>query len=139
MKKNIHYKLAELFNKAYLKADKMEKGISGFKAAGVFPLNPEKFTEIGFELDEDVNIVVFKMAKEESVGGGDQHTHSVAAQVNPQNVIAPEPQAGPSRTVTVPELLPLSQRRPESTASITKTDVRKQNSEIDRNTNEEGT
>jgi hypothetical protein len=43
-----HYELAELFNKAYLKAATMEKGISGFKAAGVFPLNAENFTEIDF-------------------------------------------------------------------------------------------
>jgi hypothetical protein len=35
----------------------------------------------------------------------DQRTHSVAAQDNPQNAIAPEPQNGPSRTVTVPEHL----------------------------------
>jgi hypothetical protein len=106
-----HYELAELFNKAYLKAATMEKGISGFKAAGVFPLNPEKFTEIDFELDEDVNRVVFKMDKEESAGGGDQRTHSVEAQVNPQNVIAAEPQPGTSRTVTVPENLSLPRRR----------------------------
>jgi hypothetical protein len=102
-----HYGLAERFNKAYLKATSMENGISGYKAAGVFPLNPEKFTETDFQLDEDVITVVSEMAKEESAGGGDQRTHSVAAQVNPQNVIAPEPQPGPSRTVTVPELLPL--------------------------------
>jgi hypothetical protein len=104
----------------------MEKVISGFKATGFFPLNPEKFTEIDFELDEDVNRVVFEMDKEESAGRGDQRTHSVAAQVNPQNVIAPEPQPGPSRTVTVHEILPLARRRPESTARITKADVRKQ-------------
>jgi hypothetical protein len=81
-------------------------------------------------LDEDVNRVAFEMAKEESAGGRDQRTHSVAAQVNPQDVIAPEPQRGPSRTVTAPELLPLPRRGPESTAPITKTDVRKRNSEI---------
>jgi hypothetical protein len=86
-----HYELAEPFNKAYLKAATMEKLISGFKTAGVFPINPEKFIEIDFELDEDVNRVVSEMAKEESAGGGDQRTHSVVAQINPQNVIAPEP------------------------------------------------
>jgi hypothetical protein len=123
-----HYELAELFNKAYLKAARMGKGISGFKAADVFPLNPEKFTETDFEFDEDVNRVVFEMAKEESAGGGDQRTHSVAAQVNPQDMIAPEPQHGPSRTITVLELLPLPRRGPESTARRTKTDVKKQNS-----------
>jgi hypothetical protein len=47
------------------------------------------FIEIYFELDEDVNTVVFEMAKDEFAGGGDQRTQSVAAQVNPQNVIAP--------------------------------------------------
>jgi hypothetical protein len=43
-----HNELAELFNKAYLRAAMMEKGISGFKAAGVYPLNPEMFIEIYF-------------------------------------------------------------------------------------------
>jgi hypothetical protein len=81
-------------------------------------------------LDEDVNTAVFEMAKEESAAGGDQQTHSVVAQINPQNVIAPEPQPGSSRTVTVPERLPLPRREPESTARISKTDVRKQHSEI---------
>jgi hypothetical protein len=84
-----HYELAELFNKAYLRAATMEKGISGFKATCVCPLNPEMFVEIYFELDEDVNTVVCEMAKEESAGGVDQRTQSVAAQVIPQNVIAP--------------------------------------------------
>jgi hypothetical protein len=100
------YELAELFNKAYLKSATLEKGISGFKAPCIFLLNPEKFTEIYFELDKVVNRVAFEMVKEESAAGGDERTHFVATQVIPQNVIAPEPQPGPSRTVTVSNFCP---------------------------------
>jgi hypothetical protein len=42
--KIIHYDLAEIFNKAYLRVATMEKGISGFKAVGICPLDPEKFS-----------------------------------------------------------------------------------------------
>ena len=38
------YELAEIFNKAYVKVATMEKAQSGFRAAGIFPLNREKFS-----------------------------------------------------------------------------------------------
>jgi hypothetical protein len=63
----------------------MGKEKSGFKAQGVFLLNPEKFTEIDFQLDEGVNRVVFEMAKKKSAEG-DQQRDSVLLRVNVQKV-----------------------------------------------------
>ncbi|KAG5879784.1 hypothetical protein JTB14_016926 [Gonioctena quinquepunctata] len=37
------YDLVRLFNQAYIKVATMDKGISGFRAAGIFPFNADKF------------------------------------------------------------------------------------------------
>nr|CAH7746887.1 unnamed protein product [Callosobruchus chinensis] len=46
--KILEYELAELLNKAFLKVATMEKAISGFRTAGIHPLNPDRFTEDDF-------------------------------------------------------------------------------------------
>lgn len=43
-----HYELAELFNRAYVQVASLEKGESGFSAAGVSPFNPNKFSAADF-------------------------------------------------------------------------------------------
>ncbi|KAJ8945555.1 hypothetical protein NQ318_020401 [Aromia moschata] len=45
-----HYELASIFNKAYLRVATMDKGISGFRAAGIWPTDPDKFSEDDFSL-----------------------------------------------------------------------------------------
>lgn len=40
-----HYEIASIFNLAYLKVATMDKGISGFREAGIIPFNPEKFED----------------------------------------------------------------------------------------------
>lgn len=42
------FEIAELFNKAYSQVATIQKGISGFSATGIFPLNPEIFTDEDF-------------------------------------------------------------------------------------------
>ncbi|CAI6357458.1 unnamed protein product [Macrosiphum euphorbiae] len=42
------YDLASLFNKSYTKVATMDKGLSGFNSAGIFPLNTDKFTADDF-------------------------------------------------------------------------------------------
>nr|CAD7432422.1 unnamed protein product [Timema monikensis] len=42
------YDIAELLNKAFMKIATMEKAVSGFRSAGIFPLNPDKFNEEDF-------------------------------------------------------------------------------------------
>ncbi|XP_030752254.1 uncharacterized protein LOC115879492 [Sitophilus oryzae] len=49
------YDVAEIFRLAYEQVANVEKGVSSFSAAGIFPLNPEKFTEDDFTLAESFN------------------------------------------------------------------------------------
>lgn len=42
------YDLAEIFNKAYLRVATMDKAISGFNAAGIYPFQPDKFSPEDF-------------------------------------------------------------------------------------------
>nr|CAH7731547.1 unnamed protein product [Callosobruchus chinensis] len=46
--KILEYELAELLNKAFLKVATMEKSIFGLRTAGIYPLNPDRFTEDDF-------------------------------------------------------------------------------------------
>lgn len=46
------YDIAGLFNKAYTRVASIEKGVSSFKATGIFPMNPGVFGEDDF-MDED--------------------------------------------------------------------------------------
>lgn len=39
------YDIAPLFNKVYLKVAIPEKAVNGFAAAGIWPVNPDKFTD----------------------------------------------------------------------------------------------
>lgn len=42
------YDVAELLNQAFLKVATMDKAISGFRSAGIYPLNPNKFNDNDF-------------------------------------------------------------------------------------------
>lgn len=42
------YEIAGLFNRAYTKVACLDKGISGFKATGIFPMNPAIFSDEDF-------------------------------------------------------------------------------------------
>ncbi|KAJ8947778.1 hypothetical protein NQ318_017050 [Aromia moschata] len=42
------YDVSELLNKAFMKVATMEKAVSGFRTSGIFPLNPDRFSEDDF-------------------------------------------------------------------------------------------
>ncbi|XP_039278688.1 uncharacterized protein LOC120350209 [Nilaparvata lugens] len=42
------YDIAYIFNKAYMSVATLEKGVSGFKTTGIYPLNPKKFDDNEF-------------------------------------------------------------------------------------------
>lgn len=42
------YDIASLFNNAYSRVANIEKGISGFKTTGIFPLDTDRFSEDDF-------------------------------------------------------------------------------------------
>lgn len=48
------YDIATIFNNAYIRVANIGKGVSGFESAGIFPLNPEKFTEEDFAVESEV-------------------------------------------------------------------------------------
>ncbi|XP_039752852.1 uncharacterized protein LOC120628493 [Pararge aegeria] len=48
------YDIAGLFNKAYARVASLDKGISGFKATGIFPMNPAVFSEEDFVAVDEV-------------------------------------------------------------------------------------
>jgi hypothetical protein len=42
------YEVAEIFGTAYSRVANIDKGISGFKASGIFPFDSEKFSQEDF-------------------------------------------------------------------------------------------
>lgn len=59
------YDLAELFNKAYIRTATLEKGVSGFQAAGIFPLNPGKFSAYDFEVSDSHQSITVQVSGDE--------------------------------------------------------------------------
>ncbi|XP_052749791.1 uncharacterized protein LOC128200428 [Galleria mellonella] len=45
-KRITQYEIEELFTKAYNKTANISKAVSGFRAAGIYPINPDKFKDI---------------------------------------------------------------------------------------------
>lgn len=46
------YDIAPLFTKAYLKTAVVEKAVNGFEAAGIWPINPDKFADLCYLPEE---------------------------------------------------------------------------------------
>jgi hypothetical protein len=60
MKSHPHQKitpcdLAGIFNRAYIRVGTIEKAVSGFSSAGIYPLDPCKFNEDDFALAAGLN------------------------------------------------------------------------------------
>lgn len=58
------YELAELLNKAFVRVATMEKAASGFRSAGIFPLNPDKFQEHDFAPANEVKQIIVQGSME---------------------------------------------------------------------------
>lgn len=52
------YDIAELLNRAFMKVATMEKAVSGFRSAGIVPLDPNKFNEHDFAPANDLQELV---------------------------------------------------------------------------------
>lgn len=77
------YDIAYIFNEAYMKVATMEKGVSGFRTAGILPFNPEKFSDLDFLPEADIQqpVVILDQdnVNESTIGEMTrQHSHSDA-------------------------------------------------------------
>ena len=65
------YDLASLFNKAYQRTATIEKAVSGFRSTGIFPLDPDKFTEDDFvpSLHQATTLPTIDMDETENLDG----------------------------------------------------------------------
>lgn len=50
------YEISAIFNHAYIKVANIAKGVSGFASAGIFPLNPERFSDEDFAMRLEVEL-----------------------------------------------------------------------------------
>lgn len=63
------YDIASIFNEAYVKVATMDKGSSGFRAAGMFPYDLAKFSEVDFFPEtENLPPVVLDQETNENLG-----------------------------------------------------------------------
>lgn len=108
------YELAELFNRAYVKVATMDKGISGFSAAGISPLNPDKFIGTYLEPAISEQEVEIEIAEEDGEQPDMPKSTEQANTILETSTYTDlsfenenEPQPGPSRAVQVTDISPL--------------------------------
>lgn len=89
--------LASLFNKAYVKVATMDKGISAFRATGIFPLNPDKFTAKDFQPARKFEELVI------------HDTDNQSAEISTETPTVPNDEAGPSGQGMSPQAGPSGQ------------------------------
>lgn len=96
-----HYELASIFNRAYLRVATMDKGISGFRAAGIWPLDPNKFSEDDFSPTNqtDTSDIQLPMHLDETEVN------------NGSNISEAEPQSGQSIGVEIGHRTPPSDKK----------------------------
>lgn len=69
-----HYQIASLLGKAYLKATTMTTVINGFKATGIWPLDPNNFNESDFLASATTEIELENQEKDGSIEEYKPHT-----------------------------------------------------------------
>lgn len=90
------YDIAEVFKLAYEQVANVEKGVSGFLAAGICPLNSEKFDENDFAPAE--NLIDHAMLEISSPSTPTKYEEKTPAQVHP-----PSPRPSTSRQAILDE------------------------------------
>lgn len=121
------FEIAELFNRANMRVSTPEKGVKGFEKTGIWPFNPDVFTEADF--------LPAELRTEQTV---EEETPRETTPTDPINVASEDEQhvneipqnpvqvAGCSRDRSFGELLPL----PEAKTTTRKTSRKRQHSEI---------
>jgi len=75
------YDLASIFNKSYTKVATMDKGLSEFNNAGIFPLDPDKFTADDFAPAQEL-IEVEKEFTFENLENENEHCTGMVTRTN---------------------------------------------------------
>ncbi|GBM71076.1 hypothetical protein AVEN_186646-1 [Araneus ventricosus] len=94
-KKITPYEVAYIFNQAYMNVATVEKGRSGFKFAGMYPINPDKFKNEKVEPTENLEHLV--IVDEEDVSCVRQND----VDLSPKTVNKNLPQADTSEELTI--------------------------------------
>lgn len=129
------YDVARLFNQAYIKVATMDKGISGFRAAGISPFNPNKFTEEDYAPAEEFRELVLHsesgIEAGESSFNPDLHSMpSTSKATLPSTSSAAAPDSLPSCSfISVSEVAPIPKKIVRASGTK-KTTSNKQKSEI---------
>lgn len=142
------YDVAELLNRAFMKVATMEKAVAGFRSAGIFPLNPDRFDEDDFAPANQVRAVRIEGSPEpetttvsstppledEHHSGNEAGPSTIVPDKQPDKQPVQESLSSSYATNTfVTHTSPLSKKtdaRPTSTKPSRKTSRKKQHSEI---------
>lgn len=123
------YDVASLLNQAYMKVATMEKGISGFRAAGILPLDPRKFTEEDFAPAQEFRELILDG---EAAGVTDHQNEersiAIANLDTPTLVASSEPSCSSGQSVKISEVSPIPLKKVKKTTR--RRAARKQYSEI---------
>lgn len=98
------YDIAGLFNKAYARVACLDKGISGFKATGIFPMNPAIFSEDDFVVVDEHQNLVSEQASLAPVAQSERHISQQLA------TDSSDPLPSTSRDTSCPKTLPSASR-----------------------------
>lgn len=139
------YEIAELFNKAYSRIATPEKAIKGFEATGIFPLNPDVFTNedflpaenlLTFENDDGLNpnnaSQNAQEVNENTPPNHEQISHLLEEATPPRGPAVRKQSADTStqKEISFVEILPLPGTSNSGAAKSKKRKGRKQHSEI---------
>jgi hypothetical protein len=75
------YDVAGLFNKAYMRVAAVEKGVSGFAATGIYPLNPHKFKDEDFITLSTTSCIEDHLATITDVEGNEDINLNIASNI----------------------------------------------------------
>lgn len=135
------YEIAGLFNKAYSKIASLDKGISGFKTTGIFPMDPSVFSDEDFfplgEYESDINptnvvntvspsktIATVSSAQEALQTSSSQQPSTDQSQHEVQRRDSPQP------STSFADILNVLSPRPNVAAKSKKVNRHKQHSEV---------
>lgn len=122
------YEVAELLNKAFMRVATMEKAVSGFRTSGIFPLNPDKFTDADFDASRHAGEISVEPAPELEASSSQEDAALEKNHSDVQHQRDPSPQPSTSKDNSFFALAPIPQ--PKQNQAPKRKSRNKQKSEI---------